>query len=135
MCNWTPKGKVTCTVPGPAFHSREAKRLWWRKQGAQTPAFIKAASLYASVHAKSFQLCPTLCDPVNCSPQGSSVHGILQARVLEWVDMPSSWGSPYPGIEPASTATPALQVGSLPQSRWGSSPSLYIRSKMMGIKH
>ena len=31
------------------------------------------------------QSCPTLCDPVDCSPQGSSVHGILQARILEWV--------------------------------------------------
>ena len=31
------------------------------------------------------QLCPTLCDPVDCSPPGSSVHGIFQARVLEWV--------------------------------------------------
>ena len=31
------------------------------------------------------QLCPTLCDPMDCSPPGSSVHGILQARVLEWV--------------------------------------------------
>ena len=32
------------------------------------------------------QSCPTLCDPVDCSPPGSSVHGILQARVLEWVE-------------------------------------------------
>ena len=31
------------------------------------------------------QLCPTLCDPVDCSPTGSSVHGILQARIMEWV--------------------------------------------------
>ena len=31
------------------------------------------------------QLCPTLCDPVDCSPPGSSVHGILQARKQEWV--------------------------------------------------
>ena len=30
------------------------------------------------------QLCPTLCDPMDCSPPGSSVHGIFQARVLEW---------------------------------------------------
>ena len=36
------------------------------------------------------QLCPTLCDPVDCSPPGSPVHGILQARTLEWVVMPSS---------------------------------------------
>ena len=30
------------------------------------------------------QLCPTLCDPMNCSPPGSTVHGILQARIIEW---------------------------------------------------
>ena len=30
------------------------------------------------------QLCPTLCNPMDCSPPGSSVHGILQARILEW---------------------------------------------------
>ena len=35
--------------------------------------------------AKSIQLCPTLCDPIDGSPPGSSVHGILQARTLEWV--------------------------------------------------
>ena len=40
--------------------------------------------------------CLTLCNPVNCSPPGSSVHGILQARVLEWVAMPSSRGSSQP---------------------------------------
>ena len=37
------------------------------------------------VSAKSLQLCLTLCDPVDCSPPGSSVRGILQARILEWV--------------------------------------------------
>ena len=36
------------------------------------------------------QACLTLCDPVDYSPPGSSVHGILQARILEWVAMPSS---------------------------------------------
>ena len=39
------------------------------------------------------ELCPTLCDPMDCSPPGSSVHGILQARILEWVAFPSSRGS------------------------------------------
>ena len=38
----------------------------------------------------------TLCDPMDCSPPGSSVHGILQARILEWVPMPSSGGSFHP---------------------------------------
>ena len=40
--------------------------------------------------------CPTLCDAMDCSPVGSSVHGILQERILEWVAMPSSRGSPQP---------------------------------------
>ena len=45
------------------------------------------------VDAKSLQSCPILCDPVDCSPAGSSVHWILQARILEWVAMSSSRGS------------------------------------------
>ena len=39
----------------------------------------------AAAAAKSLQLCPTLCDPIDGSPLGSSVPGILQARILEWV--------------------------------------------------
>ena len=45
---------------------------------------------------QSLQSCPTLCDPVDWSPPGSSVLGILQARILEWVAMPSSRGSSLP---------------------------------------
>ena len=39
------------------------------------------------------QSCPALCDPMDCSSPGSSVHGILQARILEWVTIPFSRGS------------------------------------------
>ena len=39
------------------------------------------------------QSCPTLCDPMDCSPPGSSVHGILQAKMLEWVTIPSRGSS------------------------------------------
>ena len=42
------------------------------------------------------QVCLTLCDPMNCSPSGSSAHGILQARILEWVTVPSSSGLSRP---------------------------------------
>ena len=45
------------------------------------------------VYAKSLKLCPTLCNPMDCSPPGPSVHGIFQARILKWVAMPSSRGS------------------------------------------
>ena len=45
------------------------------------------------MHAKSPQLCPILCDPMECSPTGLSVYGILQACILEWIAMSSSRGS------------------------------------------
>ena len=51
---------------------------------------------FSSLSAKSLQLCLTLCNSMDCSPPGSSVHGILQARILKWVAMPSSRGSSWP---------------------------------------
>ena len=45
---------------------------------------------------KVAQLCPTLCDPMDCSLPGASVHGILQERILEWVAVPFSRGSSQP---------------------------------------
>ena len=48
------------------------------------------------MRAKSLQSCPTLCDPIDCSLPGSSVHGILQARILEQVAIPFSRGSSQP---------------------------------------
>ena len=56
------------------------------------------------------QSCPTLCNPGDCNLPGFSVHGIFQARVLEWVAMPFPGDVPNPGIEPRS---PALQMDSL----------------------
>ena len=43
--------------------------------------------------------CVQLCDPMDCSPPGSSVHGILQARILEWVTMPPPGDLPNPGTK------------------------------------
>ena len=63
------------------------------------------------------QLYPTLCDPMDCSPPGSSVHGLLQARVLEWAAIPFSGDLPDPGIKATS---PALQADSLPSEPQGS---------------
>ena len=57
------------------------------------------------------QSCLTLYDPVDCSPPGSSAHGILQARTLEWVPFPSPGDHPNPGIEPRY---PVLQADILP---------------------
>ena len=51
---------------------------------------------------------------MDCSPPGSSAHGVLQARTLEWVAVPSSRASSRPRDEPVSLVSPALQVSSLP---------------------
>ena len=67
------------------------------------------------MHAKSLQLCPALCNPMDCSPSGSSVHGILWARILEWaVAMPSSKGSSQPRDRIQGLCLLHRQVGSLP---------------------
>ena len=53
----------------------------------------KGLRMRACMHAQSY---PTLWDPMDCSPPGSSVHGVSQARILEWVAMPFSRGSSQP---------------------------------------
>ena len=58
--------------------------------------------------------CPIVCDPMDCSPVGFSIHGILQARILEWVAIPFSRVSSNPGIKSGS---PALQAESLSITR------------------
>ena len=65
------------------------------------------------MHAKSLQLCPALCDSMDCSPPGSSVHGILQAGILERVAIPFSRGSSQ---SRDLTGPPALQADSLSSS-------------------
>ena len=61
---------------------------------------------------------PTLCNPMDCSLPGSSVHGILQARILEWVPIPFSRGDlPDPGIEHGSPTLQAYAVPSGPPGK------------------
>ena len=75
--------------------------------------------LNTGIRVKSLQSCLTLCDPMDCSPPGSFVHGILQARILEWVAAPSS-GSSWSRIEHMSPVALALQADSLLLSHLGS---------------
>ena len=58
--------------------------------------------------AKSLQSCLTLFDPMGCSPPGSSVHGILQARILQWVAIPFSRGSSRSRNRTKSLMSPGL---------------------------
>ena len=60
------------------------------------------------MRAKSLQSCLNLYDSIDYGPPGSLVHGILQARILEWVVMPSSRDLPNPGIKPRSHTLQAI---------------------------
>ena len=60
------------------------------------------------VHAKSLQSCPRLCHAMGCSPPGSSVHEVLQTRILEWVAMPSSRGSSRPRNQTLASCGPCF---------------------------
>ena len=84
-------------------------------KSAQSSPTLASAALKVWI-PKSAQLSPTLCDPVECSMLSSSVHGILQARILEWVAIPFSRDFPDPGIKPGSLA---LQGDSLPSEPLG----------------
>ena len=76
--------------------------------------FFSGLTLISSLSewVKVAQSCPTFCDPVDCT-----VHGILQARILEWVTFSFSRDLPNPGIKPRS---PTLQADSLPAEPQGS---------------
>ena len=63
------------TQPGPC----------WRTPGFSSPSSATYEQCWDDCYAKSLQSCPTLCDPMDSSPPGSPVPGILQARTLEWV--------------------------------------------------
>ena len=72
--------------------------LWQMKAAVtwQIRTFYFIYQNAAAIAAESLQFCPTLCNPMDCSPPGSSVHEILQARILEWVAIPFCRGSSQP---------------------------------------
>ena len=74
------------------------------------------------------QLCLMLCDPSLLEHKwpGSSLHGVFQARILEWVGFPTPRDLPAPGIEPVSLVSPALVGSSLPLCLLGSSPGYLL---------
>ena len=83
----------------------------WRKNSGPQFHHLQNRSVGLDNRCMHAKLCPAVCDPMDCSPPSSSFHGILQARVLQWVAIPSSRRSSDPRTEPRS---PALQADSLP---------------------
>ena len=86
---------------------REVNLILRSKHKSSSDSFIHQTA----VVCVSCSVSKTLCDAMDCSPPGSSLHGILQARILEWVLFPPPRDLPDPGNKPRS---PALQADSLP---------------------
>ena len=80
----------------------------------------------AYTHSKSLSSCPTLCDPMDYSPPDTSVHGILQARILSGLPCPSLEDLPNPGVEPTSLKSPALAGGLFTTSATWEAPNHQI---------
>ena len=77
------------------FFSTEVIVQYWVEFLVFTAGPYKLPLLYMK-WSEVAQSCPTLCDPMDCSLPGSSIHGIFQARVLEWVSISFSRGSSWP---------------------------------------
>ena len=85
-------GGVFLLSKGAVGNALEAS-LWQISLSTQALSSVVCVCLCECLVA---QWCPALCDPIDCGPPGSSVHGISQARILEWVTVSSSRGSSWP---------------------------------------
>ena len=112
ICFW---GWVSCTLWDPAL-SRTPRlgslRIFLQEQNAPWEQTCSKGGSVCSV----FQLCMTLCDPMDCSLPGSSVHGSLRQEYCSGLPFPSPGDCPDPGIKPSS---PALRADALPSEPLG----------------
>ena len=82
----------------------------------------------------SAQLCLTLGNPLDCSPPGFSVLGIFQARILEWVAIPTPGDLPDPGIKPTSPETPAFAGTFFTTEPLGKPQEMLWKGVMFGLE-
>ena len=81
----------------PQISTRHLRSVRIQGIHSQDQVVLKEQQTSSKVRLRSAaQSCPTLCDPMDCSPPGSSFHGVLQASILEWVAISSSRGSSQP---------------------------------------
>ena len=96
------------TVPFPAVCVCVCVCVCARARAGEEGGRLGLKSIFVLVCSVA-QLCPTLCYPMNCSPPGSSVHGLLQARILEWVAI-SSFRESSPPSDQTSISCMGRQV-------------------------
>ena len=108
--HWVPSvGKLLTCLSRPTSHPWSPSRFLPLGQFSTCLQQQSLALAHLCVCAQPLQSCPTLCDPMDHSPPGSSVHGFSQARILEWLPCTPPGEFPVAGIKPAS---PTLQADS-----------------------
>ena len=98
-------------VLSPLFHLSLLHLCWCSSSTLYKPACLFQLPNVSSTDllwSEVSQSCPTLCDPMDCSLPGSSIHGLLQARVLEWVAISFSRGSSRPRDRTQVSCIPGL---------------------------
>ena len=89
-------------------HSQSLSK-WHHSLSSTITPVGRLVTCMCDVHAQSVaQLCPTLCSPMDCSPPGSSAHGISQARILEWVAISSFRRSLWPRVWTHISCSPCI---------------------------
>ena len=121
------------------------ERNWWKRRTSLSFIFlltpilsvqsevkwVKVTFLPRKRKVKVAQSCLTLCNSMDCNSSGSSVHGILQARILVWVAISFFRGLPDPGIEPMSLMYPVLAGGFFITSTTWKAQSINRRPKLV----
>ena len=134
LCN-----PMDCSLPGSSVHGilqyscldYEQDHAWDLPNWGIEPGSPALQADSTMSHQRSLkkvkvaQLCPTLCNLMDCSPPGSSVHGILQPRILEWVGILFSRGSSQPGDQTQVSAFQADSLASEPPGKPIYFPSLF----------
>ena len=94
-----------------------------KKRGYLVTAVSASGSLNSPLASACAQSCPNLCNPMDCSPPGSSVHEIFQARIWDGLPFPPPGDLPNSGIKPTSLVSPALAGGVFTTGATGPTPS------------
>ena len=117
---WAGVGPVSLGCKQLPVNSGAHQRPWLRAN--ILPTLQLHLPKEACVCAKSLRSCPTLCNTLDCSPSGYSVHGTLQARILEWIAISYSRGSSQPRDQTHISCLLHWQKSSLPLVPLGKPP-------------
>ena len=112
LCMWHAKLLQSCLILQKAMATHSSV-LAWRIPGTGEPGGLLSLGSHRVRHdwsdlAAAAAACLILCNPMGCSLPGFFVHGILQARILEWVAMPSSRGSSWPRDQTCISYIPCI---------------------------